>query len=283
MADIRDQLQASLGPAYTLQRELGGGGMSRVFIARDEALGRVVVVKLLAPELAEGVSTERFTREIKLAAALQEPHIVPVLTAGATRQGLPFYTMPFVAGESLRARMRREPVIPLGEAVSILRDVAHALAYAHAQGIVHRDIKPENVLLSSGTAVVTDFGIAKALQLSKTTAPGGPAGIVDTVLTRVGLSLGTPAYMSPEQAAGDPDTDHRADLYAWGVMAYEILAGRHPFAGKTTPQQLMAAHFGETPPPLGTVARAVPRPLAALVAHCMEKDVARRPASADEL
>src|SRR5205085_959991 len=161
--------------------------------------------------------------------------------------------------------------------------VAHALAYAHAQGIVHRDIKPENVLLSSGTAVVTDFGIAKALQLSKTTAPGGPAGIVDTVLTRVGLSLGTPAYMSPEQAAGDPDTDHRADLYAWGVMAYEILAGRHPFAGKTTPQQLMAAHIVDIPAPLAAQRPELPPSVATIVMRSLEKDPELRPASASEL
>jgi serine/threonine-protein kinase len=166
MTDFRDQLQASLGGAYSLERELGGGGMSRVFVARDESLGRAVVVKVLAPELAEGVSIERFAREIRLAAALQEPHIVPLLSAGATHEGLPYYTMPFVAGESLRARLRRGTDVPIAEAVSILRDVTRALVYAHSQGIVHRDIKPDNILLSSGTAMVTDFGIAKAIQLS---------------------------------------------------------------------------------------------------------------------
>src|SRR5438067_5832641 len=225
MATFREQLQASLGGAYSLERELGGGGMSRVFVARDETLGRTVVVKVLAPELGEGVSITRFKREIQLAAALQEPHIVPLLSAGATQDGLPYYTMPFVAGESLRARLRREPAVPLGEAVSILRDVAKALAYAHAHEVVHRDIKPDNVLLSSGTAMVSDFGIAKALQRSKGVAPSGFAG----------MSLGSPAYMAPELAAGEPDVDHRADLYAWGVMAYEILAGHHPFPDKTSP------------------------------------------------
>jgi serine/threonine-protein kinase len=172
MMDLRDQLQASLGAAYTLERELGGGGMSRVFVAREEALAREVVVKVLAPELAAGLSAERFAREIKLAAALQDPHIVPVHTAGVTTEGLPYYTMPFVRGESLRTRLARGPVA-LGEATVILRDVAAALEYAHERGIVHRDIKPENVLLSGRTAVVTDFGIAKALAASKTQAPDG--------------------------------------------------------------------------------------------------------------
>jgi serine/threonine-protein kinase len=277
MSDLlRDQLQSSLGTAYTLGRELGSGGMSRVFVARDEALGRDVAVKVLAPELAAGLSTERFAREIKLAAALQAPHIVPVLMAGVTTEGLPYYTMPYVRGESLRARLAREPV-PLPEAVAILRDVATALEYAHAHGLVHRDIKPENVLLSGRTAVVADFGIAKALSASATHAPDGVA--VGT-LTKHGTSLGTPAYMAPEQAAADPAMDHRADLYAWGVIAYELLSGRHPFADHTSPHALMAAHFSETPAPLP---EAVPRALAVLVARCLAKEPAQRPASANEL
>ncbi len=159
MTDLRDTLQSALGTAFTLERELGGGGMSRVFVARDHALAREVVVKVLSPELSASLSVERFTREIKLAAALQDPHIVPVHSTGITSDGLPYYTMPFVRGDSLRARMLTGPV-PLAEAVGILRNVAQALAYAHERGIVHRDIKPENVLLSRGTAVVTDFGIA---------------------------------------------------------------------------------------------------------------------------
>jgi tRNA A-37 threonylcarbamoyl transferase component Bud32/tetratricopeptide (TPR) repeat protein len=283
--DVRDQLVTALGGAYRLERELGGGGMSRVFLAHDETLGRDVVVKVLAPVLAEGLSADRFAREIRLAAALQEPHIVPVLAAGATADGLPYYTMPFVRGESLRARLQQGDV-PIAEGVGILRDVATALEYAHARGIVHRDIKPENVLLSGRTAVVTDFGIAKALRASRTEAPGGPADGV--TLTQVGASLGTPAYMAPEQAAGDPATDQRADLYAWGVIAYEVLTGRHPFAGRTSPQQLIAAHMSEAPSPLETAtgrssrgsSDVVPPALAALVMRCLAKDPDERPASA---
>src|SRR6185437_10772860 len=239
---LRDHLQASLGTAYTLEREIGGGGMSRVFVAREEALGRDVVVKVLTPELAQGVSAERFAREVRLAAALQEPHIVPVHSAGVMADGLPYYTMPYVRGESLRVRLARGPV-PLTEAVAILRDVA------------------------------------KALEASRTRAPGGPAAPMEG-LTQFGTSLGTPAYMAPEQAAADPATDHRADLYAWAVMAYELLAGRHPFADKTSPQALMAAHFSEIPAPLP---KTLPRLLAALVARCLAKDPADRPASAAEV
>ena len=277
MIELRDQLQSTLGGNYSISRELAGGGMSRVFVARDEALGRDVVVKIIAPENAEGLSAERFAREVKLAARLQQANIVPVLSAG-TSGNLPYYTMPFVRGESLRARLTTGMPLPIAEAVSILRDVARALAYAHAEGVVHRDIKPENILLSGGAAVVTDFGIAKAIDASRTLESGGTTGI-----TRAGTSLGTPAYMAPEQALGDPITDFRADIYAWGVVAWELLGGAHPFTGKTTVQAQIAAHVAEAPPQLRAQRHDTPESLARLVMQCLEKNPANRPGSAAEL
>ena len=271
---LRDELQRALGEAYQLERELGGGGMARVFLARETALDRSVVVKVISPELREGLSAERFSREVQLAARLQQANIVPVLAAGDAG-GHAYYTMPYVDGQSLRARMERG-ALPLGEAVDVLRDVARALAYAHGQGIVHRDIKPENVLLSSGTAVVTDFGIARALTASRAQES------TSNTLTQVGTSIGTPAYMAPEQAVGE-SVDARADLYAWGVMAYELLASSHPFARHTTPQRLVAAHLSETAAPLGSVRGDLPGALVALVTQCLAKDPADRPTDANEL
>ena len=271
---LREQLQDALGSAYTIQRELGGGGMSRVFVARDETLGRDVVVKVLPPDLLAGVSAERFDREIRLAAGLQHAHIVPVLHAGQT-DGVPYYTMPFVEGASLRDRLTREGRLPIPEVVSILRDVARALAYAHERGIVHRDIKPDNVLLSGGAAVVTDFGIAKAISAARSGASG------DT-LTQMGVSIGTPAYMAPEQAAADPATDHRADIYSFGCLAYEMLTGRPPFTARS-PQRLLAAHMSEAPEPVGAIRPDVPGPLAELVAGCLAKEPNERPQRASEI
>ena len=279
---LRQDIQASLTGRYEIEREVGGGGMSRVFVAEETRFRRRVVIKVLAPELAAGLSVERFEREIALAATLQQANIVALVTAGDVN-GLPWYSMPYVDGESLRARIERGAV-PVAESVAILRDVARALAYAHARGIVHRDIKPENVLLSSGTAMVTDFGIAKAISRSRT--EGAADRPATGTLTQVGTSLGTPAYMAPEQAAADPATDHRADLYAWGVLAYELLAGQHPFAGRTTPQQLLAAHMAEVPRALastGPLGGAVPPTLGALVMRCLAKDPGARPASAAAL
>jgi serine/threonine protein kinase/tetratricopeptide (TPR) repeat protein len=275
--DLFDELQQTFGSTYTVKRELRGGGMARVFVAHDETLGREVIVKVLPPELTYGFSAARFTREFKLVATLQEPHIVPVLTAGQTVGGLPFYTMPFVRGESLRVRIRRGR-IPLDECMSILHDIARALAYAHKQGIVHRDIKPENILLSEGTAVVTDFGIAKAVQAAMTATP--PEGGGGSAITLPGDTVGTPAYMSPEQAAADPTTDQRADIYAWGVIAYELISGKHPFAEKTSsPQALLTAQMSDTPPSITASNPAVPRPLADLVVSCLSKTAAMRPAN----
>src|SRR5688572_30246488 len=255
MTPLLDQVQRTLGSTYTVERELGGGGMSRVFVALDTGLGRRVVVKVLPPELAASVSIDRFRREIMLAAGLQHPHIVGVLSAGEA-DGLPFFMMPFVEGESLRSRLERGR-LPIPETVRILRDVARALAYAHERGVVHRDIKPDNVLLTSGSAAVADFGVAKALSSARqqTTNPG------DGTLTLVGTSLGTPTYMAPEQAAGDPNTDHRADIYAFGCMAYELLAGQPPFH-ELSPHQLFAAHIAERPVPIANQQPNVPRVLA---------------------
>jgi tRNA A-37 threonylcarbamoyl transferase component Bud32 len=263
-----------LGDAYVLERELGGGGMSRVFLALETALGRRVVVKVLLPELAAGVSVDRFRREIQLAAQLQHPHIVPLLSAGEA-QGLPYFIMPYVTGESLRARVAREGELPIAETVRILRDVLSALVFAHARGVVHRDIKPDNVLLSGGVAVVTDFGVAKAVSAS---AEFGRSGNI----TSLGVALGTPAYMAPEQATASPQTDHRADIYAIGAMAYEMLTGAPPFTGPS-PQAVLAAHVVEEPQPVERRRPAVPPMLASLVRNCLAKRPADRPQAAAEV
>jgi tetratricopeptide (TPR) repeat protein/tRNA A-37 threonylcarbamoyl transferase component Bud32 len=273
MANLQDQLTSSLSGAYTIERELGGGGMSRVFLAEESRLRRKVVVKVLSPELAAGISAERFEREIQLAASLMQANIVPVLSTGESH-GLPYYTMPFVEGESLRSRIAREGGIPADEVPGIIRDVARALSYAHERGVVHRDIKPDNVLLSGGAAVVTDFGIAKAIAAARS-----PAG---ATLTQFGTSIGTPAYMAPEQAAGDPMVDHRADIYSLGCMAYELLSGQPPFAGRT-PQRMLAAHMSEEPKPLLEVAPLISPALASLVMSCLAKDVNARPQSGREV
>ena len=273
---LLDRLQTSLGTAYTLERELGGGGMSRIFVAREEALQRAVVVKVLTADQAQALSTERFAREIRFAARLQDPHIVPVLAAGTTADGLLWYTMPFVRGESLRVCMTQGRV-PLAEAVGILRDVARALAHAHGHGVVHRDIKPENVLLNQGTAVVTDFGIARAIADARAHLTGTLISAGAT-LTEIGTSLGTPAYMSPEQAAGDV-IDERTDVYSWGLVAFELLTGAHPFADRGTSQQLIAAQISELPPESALRDAGLPGPFAELVMHCLAKDPDERPPS----
>src|SRR2546428_6441660 len=243
MSDLHARLQAALGDAYQVERELGGGGMSRVFVATEASLHRAVVIKLLPPEFASEVSEARFKQEIELAAHLQHPNILPVLTAGA-KGDLLFYVMPFVSGESLRHRLTREGKLPVADAVRILHEMADALAYAHAEGVIHRDVKPENILLEGGHAVLTDFGVARALVESRS---GGR-------LTDTGLALGTPGYMSPEQAAGERHVDARADVYALAVVGYEMLAGVPPLAGPTA-QALIAAHLTAKPKPL-TDARA---------------------------
>ena len=256
---FRERLAAALAPAYELERELTGGGMSRVFVARERALARSVVVKVLPPDLAAGVNTERFRREIQLAAQLQHPHIVPLLSAGEHEELL-YYTMPFIEGESLRVRVEREGSLPVRDVVRILHDVVEALAYAHERGVIHRDIKPGNILTLGAHALVTDFGVAKALS----------AALPHSGTTSAGMVVGSPAYMAPEQLAGDPSADHRVDLYAAGLLAYELLTGSSPFTG-TTPQETMAAQLTRTPEPLHTVRTDVPAELSAVIERALRK------------
>src|SRR5688572_10995532 len=240
-SDLQNLLQTALGSAYHVEREIGVGGMSTVFAAIETSLGRRVAIKVLQPELVAELSTDRFAQEVRFAARLQQANIVPLLSAGEAG-GFSYYTMPLVDGSSSRARVASGATVPLSEAISILKDVARALAYAHAAGVVHRDIKPDNILLSGGTAVVSDFGIAKAMDVAR--------GNNATTMTSAGTSLGTPGYMAPEQVAGDT-IDHRADIYAWGVVAWELLGTRHPFASRTTRQAMLAAHLTEEAPSLG--------------------------------
>ena len=253
--------------------------MSRVFAATEHALGRKVVVKVLPPELSAGVNRERFQREIQVAAQLQHPHIVPLLSAGripsidGTAEGeLLYYTMPFIEGESLRTAIARRGRLPVRDVVRILHDVVEALAYAHGRGVVHRDIKPGNILTIGSHALVTDFGVAKALS----------AAMPVSGMTSAGMAIGTPAYMAPEQLAADPAADHRIDIYAVGLLAYELLSGQSPFVG-TSPQATMAAQLTRVPDPLETLRDDVPPALAALIMHCLEKLPENRPQTAAAL
>ena len=257
--DLRAKVQASLGDAYAIERELGGGGMSRVFVAEETRLRRKVVVKVLPPEFAGAISVERFTREIQVAARLQHPHIVPLLSAGEAA-GVPYYTMPLVQGESLRARLSRDAHLTPVEAVRVAFEVADALGYAHSQGVVHRDIKPENILLSGGHALVVDFGIAKALDASKTSAGDS--------ITQTGLSIGTPVYMSPEQAAGDSGIDERSDINSLGAVLYEMLSGKPPFTGATA-AAVLVKRFTEKPTALRTVDATIPSGVERVVERAM--------------
>jgi serine/threonine-protein kinase len=274
MTDLRERLQATLGEAYTLERELGGGGMSRVFVAAEMSLGRRVVVKVLPPDLAAEVSTERFRKEIQLAASLQHSHIVSVLSANQ-QDGMLYYTMPFIDGVSLRSKLNQSGEMPIVDAVNILRDVARALAYAHRRGVVHRDIKPENILLSDDSAVVVDFGVAKALSASTTASE-------TTGITGSGVVLGTAAYMAPEQAAADPQTDHRADIYALGIVGYEMLVGYSPFGGRPL-KATLTAQAVEMPEPIARKRSGIPPRLASLVMRCLEKRPADRPQTAEAI
>ncbi|MEE8362404.1 MAG: serine/threonine-protein kinase, partial [Gemmatimonadales bacterium] len=221
MTDIADRIRSALEGRYTIKTELGRGGMATVYLAEDVKHHREVAVKVLHPELGEILGKERFLREIEIAAGLSHPHILPLYDSGEA-DGFLFFVMPLADDESLRERLDREKQLPIDDALRIAREVADALSYAHSHGVVHRDIKPENILLSSGHAVVADFGIARAVS-----AAGGDR------LTETGIALGTPSYMSPEQAAGEQDLDGRSDLYALGCVLYEMLGGQAPFTGPT--------------------------------------------------
>lgn len=265
MLDLTSQVQSALGDTYVIEREISGGGMARVFVAEDPQLGRRVVVKTLQVDFAAHLNAQRFRLEVQWAASLQHPHIVPLLSAGE-HDGMLYYTMPFIAGESLDKRLARESPLPIDEAVRLLRDVADALAYAHEFGIVHRDIKPGNVLLSESHALVTDFGVAKALET---------AGNDVHQITQAGMLPGTPTYMAPEHVIGDDRLDVRADVYSFGVLAYEVLAGRPPFEGATLPA-IYAAHIAARPAPLHRVREEVPRELSRLVMRCLNRDPSQR-------
>jgi len=268
MTTFEEQLKNALSHAYDIERELGGGGMSRVFVATDKSLGRKVVIKLLSPELTAEVNRGRFRREIQVAAQLQHPHIVTLFSAGEY-DDLVYYTMPFIKGESLKSALEQHGPLPVGDVVRVLYDVVDALAYAHENGVVHRDIKPANILRSGSHALVTDFGVAKALNAAM------PSG----AMTSTGMAVGTPAYMSPEQLAGDPGADHRIDIYAVGLLAYELLAGKSPFAA-SSPRGVLAAVLTREPEPLVDVRADVPRSLSELVMTCLSKEPEGRPESA---
>ena len=268
---ISTELQDALGSAYELQRELTGGGMSRVFLATERALNRDVVVKVLPPDLAAGVNRDRFRREIQVAAQLQHPHIVPLHAAGS-HGDLLYFTMPFIQGESLQRALREGTKFTTRQVLRILHDVVDALAYAHERGVIHRDIKPANVLRSGTHAVVTDFGVAKAIS----------ASLPAVGMTTSGMAIGTPAYMAPEQLAGDVNADHRMDIYAVGLLAYELFTGGSPFA-ESSPAATMAAQLTRDPPELSRLRPDIPQPVSQLIAKCLAKDPARRPQTAAEL
>ena len=266
---LLNQLQETLGNAYRVDSELHGGGMSRLFRATELSLGRQVVIKVLPPELSGGVSARRFQREIELTAHLQHPHILPVLAAGA-KDGILYYVMPFVAGESLRHRLTRDGRLPILDTCRVLREMADALAFAHAEGIVHRDMKPENILLQGSHAVLADFGVAGALEAAQGSETAEVV-VAKTQLTGTGMSVGTPSYMAPEQLAADASIDGRADIYALGVIGYEMLAGERPFAGLAGPQ-LLVARLTETPEPLHWLRPEVPEELGQVIAKAMARD-----------
>src|SRR5882724_5444834 len=266
MPDLLEGLQGALTGRYRFEREVGRGGMATVYLAQDLKHRRPVAVKVLHPHLAANVGADRFLREIEIAAGLNHPHILTLIDSGSA-DGLLYYVMPFVEGESLRGRLAREGRLPVGEAVELTRKVAGALAYAHARGVVHRDVKPENVMLHEGEAMVTDFGIAKALS-------GGTES-----LTQTGMSLGTPAYMSPEQASGEHEIDGRSDIYSLGCLLYEMLAGEPPFPGPTA-QAIIVRRFTESVRPVRALRPEVPEEVERALLRALARDPGERFAGA---
>jgi eukaryotic-like serine/threonine-protein kinase len=269
VGDPRDQLQANLAERYVLERELGRGGMATVYLAQDLKHDRRVALKLLHPDLAHALGPERFLREIKFAARLQHPHILTLHDSGDAAGQL-WYTMPYIEGESLRDRLGRERQLPVGEALQITREVADAVGYAHRQGVIHRDIKPENILLSQGHALVADFGIARAVQTS-----GGEH------LTETGRSVGTPAYMSPEQSMGDSALDGRSDLYSLGCVLYEMLTGETPHSGSSA-QAIIAKRLADPVLLASRLRKTIPPAVDQALQRVLAKAPADRFASADE-
>ena len=260
-----------LAERYRTGRELGRGGMARVYLARDTKHGRDVAIKVIRAELSASLGHGRFLREIEIAARLRHPNIVPLYDSGEVGGSL-YFVMPYEDGRSLRERLRDEGALPIADALSVLRDVARALAYAHDRGVVHRDVKPDNVMLSENAAVVTDFGIAKAVSAALNDGAEGTG----PTLTQAGSGIGTPAYMAPEQAMGDPGTDHRADIYSFGCLAYEVLTGSTPFPEPTS-HQVIAAHVSRVPRRVTEIRAEVPAGVAELVAHCLAKLPDERP------
>src|SRR6476659_9564016 len=256
--DAITQLKESLADRYEIEREIGAGGMATVYLAHDVRHERFVAVKVLQPELGAVLGVERFLAEIKVTANLQHPNLLPLFDSGAA-EGLLFYVMPFVEGESLRARLEREKQLPIDEAIRISDAIANALDYAHSHGVIHRDLKPENILLQAGQPVIADFGIALAVSKA-----GGNR------ITQTGLSLGTPNYMSPEQATGDRVIDARSDIYSLGAMTYEMLTGEPPHTG-TNSHAVIARMLTEVPRPIRSTRAAVPEYVEATVQRALEK------------
>ena len=268
-ADLLAQLATSLTDRYQIDREIGRGGMATVFLARDVKHDRQVALKVLDPELGAVLGAERFLSEIKVTANLQHPNLLPLFDSGEAG-GLLFYVMPYVEGETLRARLEREKQLPVDEAIRISVAVANALEYAHSQGVIHRDLKPENILMQAGQPVIADFGIALAVSKA-----GGAR------ITQTGLSLGTPQYMSPEQATGDRVIDGRSDIYSLGAIAYELLTGEAPHTG-TTAQAIIARLLTDRPRSIRSTRSAVPEYVEEAIEHALEKLPADRFATARE-